>query len=166
MVFDHSNRKVTKISGILRTGEKIPGCRATVSSEAFLAGPLQSAGPWPLPGSRPWRRAGLVAKVSGGADPEAGSTVSSQDLPGLGDRLRLEAGGDTGSSLAREKEGKGMVGELGLPRSGSAWGPKVCGGDGGERNREGRGYWVWSRGNGGGQCRRLRKTGGSGVISG
>lgn len=68
--------------------------------------------------------------------------------------------------LGREEGGKGMVGGLGLPRSGSVWGQRSRGdkqvyrGDGGERllgleQRE------W-----GGQCKRLRRIEGSGVISG
>lgn len=51
--------------------------------------------------------------------------MSSQDLPGLGERVPLEVGGATGISLTRESRGKGRVGGLGLPRSGSVWGPKV-----------------------------------------
>lgn len=51
--------------------------------------------------------------------------MSSQDLPGFGERVPLEAGGGTRSSLARERGGKEMVGGLGLPRSGSVWGLKV-----------------------------------------
>lgn len=45
---------------------------------------FKSAGPWPLPVLQPQLagpegRVGLVAKVSGGVDPEAGSSVSSQE---------------------------------------------------------------------------------------
>lgn len=57
-------------------------------------------------------RAELVAKVSGGVDPEAGSSVSFQDpVPtwvGVEGTTRGRWG--TGRGLAREREGKGMVG--------------------------------------------------------
>lgn len=38
--------------------------------------------------------------------------MSSQDLPGFGERVPLEAGGGTRSSLARERGGKEMVQRL------------------------------------------------------
>lgn len=55
-------------------------------------------------------------------DPEAGSNVSSQDLPGFGERVPLEVGGALESALLGREEVK-AVGGLGLPRSGSVWGP-------------------------------------------
>ena len=84
------------------------------------------------------RRAGLVAKVSGGADPGSGSRKQCEFLgptwPG-GEGVPLEAGGGTGISFAGERGGKGVVGwgGRGWPGQGQWGGQRARGGRGDKR---------------------------------